>query len=973
MRANFGADNDCVDLVALPAWDWTLSMSSLWNSSTAHRLACMAATLAALLEPGCSRKFYRQRADVEVDGLLASKDHYEAWRIEGMNYYPDPRSRFASPGAQDKPPMPPDDPASMVEAPQPQKPGKQGLAYLEGGGYLELLSLWDGENRSELARRGQPDESLASDDERGTSRRGSGYGSDRWQSDKLLAQSLGQVEGAIDVRGESESAEAPKAYRVKLEQCCELGLINSREFQTRREQVYLAALPVTAERFAFAPQFFATEQAVREWTGADVPEGLRNRWRIDNELGVTKRFSTGALLLAKFANQTVVEMGNGSPRLLSPSLVSWDFFQPLFLGGGKAVTLEALTLAERQLLYEIRDYGRFRKQFYANIAAGVPVQTLGLTNVPAARPALGGLPGAGVSGAGDVQVSPGEGNLQRVGPQVFDAPNEGFLNNLLRSGILANERENVESLAGYYDQYREFQSVGDISELQVSLVRQQLITSQNRVIQAELSLRDGLDGFKLQLGVPPIIPIELDDSILGEQRGHLEKYQELTSQAADARRKVRKLASAVQEKDVRSEIMKIFEKSPIIRKTTIGRRTLEFMRDLSKMDNESLSASIKREMDNRRALEERKDLLGKQGEKIPVELSNSIRDAEVVVYALRFERNLRSYLQKLAAIRANPAAQREKGELLTAFEGVLEDFVLLFVQPRNELLADLKKNWPALPMICVEGTDLQRAPLDKALDAGVRYALLYRLDLMNARGELVDAWRQIAVAANSLMGALDVRYHGEALSPVDVARPLAFSGSRARHTLAVNAEVPLVRILERNAYRAALFNWQRQRRNLMAFEDTVALAVRKEIRGLRALSRNYELQKQIIELAYLNIDNALETLYAPVPGVQGAGSDGNQAALTTQLLNTQSSKIQAQNSLFTFWINYQQTRIQLYRDLELMPLDGRGVWIDDIATCQCAPTSLDGTGGQRENERLPSPKPEGNGSGGGNASPSGQP
>jgi hypothetical protein len=159
----------------------------------------------------------------------------------------------------------------------------------------------------------------------------------------------------------------------------------------------------------------------------------------------------------------------------------------------------------------------------------------------------------------------------------------------------------------------------------------------------------------------------------------------------------------------------------------------------------------------------------------------------------------------------------------------------------------------------------------------------------------------------------------------------------------------------------------------MALEDTVALAVRKEIRGLRALSRNYELQKQIIELAYLNIDNALETLYAPVPGVQGAGSDGNQAALTTQLLNTQSSKIQAQNSLFTFWINYQQTRIQLYRDLELMPLDGRGVWIDDIATCQCAPTSLNGTGGQRENERLPSPKPEGDGSGGGNASTSGQP
>lgn len=966
MRGEFGADNDSVGN-ADPSICLGQHMKPPWTHETIQRWACLGAFLVAMVVPGCSRKFFRQRADVEVDGVLASKDHYEAWRIEGMNYYPDPRSRFASPGSQDKPPMPPDDPASMVEAPQPQKPGKPGLAYLEGGGYLELLSLWDGENRAELAKKRQPDESLASDDESGTSRRGAGYGSDSWQPDKLLSQSLGQMEGAIDVRGESESPEAPKAYRVKLEQCCELGLINSREFQTKREDVYLAALPVTAERFAFAPQFFATEQAVREWAGSDVPEGLRNRWRIDNELGVTKRFSTGALLLAKLANQTVVEMGNGSPRLLSPSLVSWDFFQPLFLGGGKAVTLEALTLAERQLLYEIRDYGRFRKQFFANIAAGVPVQTLGLTNVPASRPSLGSLPGAGVSGAGDVQVSPGQGNQQRVGPQVFDAPNEGFLNNLLRSGILANERENVESLAGYYDQYREFQSVGDISELQVSLVRQQLISSQNRVIQAELSLRDGLDGFKIQLGVAPIIPLELDDAILGEQRRHLEKYQELTSQAADARRKVRKLADTSDGGQIRQEIMRVLEKSAIIRKTAVGRRTVELTMGLAKAGDEVLAASLKREMDNRRALEERKDLLGKKGERIPRELSDGIRDSEMMVYALRFERNLRAYISKLAASRDKPAGQRVKGELLTVFEGVLEDFVLLFVQPRNELLAELKRTWPPMPRICVEGEDLQRAPLDKALDAGVRFALLYRLDLMNARGELVDAWRQIAVAANSLMGALDVRYHGEALSPVDVARPLAFSGSRARHSLAINAEVPLVRILERNAYRAALFNWQRQRRNLMAFEDSIALAVRREIRSLRALSRNYELQKQIIELAYLNIDNALETLYAPVPGVQGAGSDGNQAALTTQLLNTQSNKIQAQNSLFTFWINYQQTRIQLYRDLELMPLDGRGVWADDIATCQCAPRGAGEPGFQREDERLPSPKPEGNGAGSGDA------
>jgi hypothetical protein len=37
------------------------------------------------------------------------------------------------------------------------------------------------------------------------------------------------------------------------------------------------------------------------------------------------------------------------------------------------------------------------------------------------------------------------------------------------------------------------------------------------------------------------------------------------------------------------------------------------------------------------------------------------------------------------------------------------------------------------------------------------------------------------------------------------------------------------------------------------------------------------------------------------------------------------------------WITYLNTRDQLYRDMELMPLDYRGVWIDNVATCECPP------------------------------------
>ena len=49
------------------------------------------------------------------------------------------------------------------------------------------------------------------------------------------------------------------------------------------------------------------------------------------------------------------------------------------------------------------------------------------------------------------------------------------------------------------------------------------------------------------------------------------------------------------------------------------------------------------------------------------------------------------------------------------------------------------------------------------------------------------------------------------------------------------------------------------------------------------------------------------------------------------MLNAQAGLNGAQNALFGLWINYLNTRIQLYRDLELMPLDFRGVWTDELA------------------------------------------
>jgi len=183
-------------------------------------------------------------------------------------------------------------------------------------------------------------------------------------------------------------------------------------------------------------------------------------------------------------------------------------------------------------------------------------------------------------------------------------------------------------------------------------------------------------------------------------------------------------------------------------------------------------------------------------------------------------------------------------------------------------------------------------------------------------------------------------------TPVGLAQPLAFDAHRTRQQLIFNTQLPLVRIQERNNYRACLINFQRSRRILQGAEDRLASDTRNEIRLLRQLEERYRIQQRQVELGYLGAENSLDTFKAPSqPGV--AATATSAAALTNQLIQAQNTLYMAQFNMTTIWINYLNTRLQLYRDMELMPLDYRGVWIDDIATRECTGGAAGGSSDPR--------------------------
>ena len=163
----------------------------------------------------------------------------------------------------------------------------------------------------------------------------------------------------------------------------------------------------------------------------------------------------------QLANQVVIDLGSKKPTV-AVSKLSLSVLQPFLRGGGLAVNLEDLTAAERNMLYAMRSYARFRKLFYVATVGG-PTGGLGLTNNPYGLQGLSVNLGRGIGG-----------NLT--------APVVGFLPLLQQSALIANQQRNVSALERLLRLYEAFREGGQQSDLQVGQVEVQLLNSRGSLL-----------------------------------------------------------------------------------------------------------------------------------------------------------------------------------------------------------------------------------------------------------------------------------------------------------------------------------------------------------------------------------------------------------------------------------------------------------------------------------------------------------
>jgi outer membrane protein TolC len=209
-------------------------------------------------------------------------------------------------------------------------------------------------------------------------------------------------------------------------------------------------------------------------------------------------------------------------------------------------------------------------------------------------------------------------------------------------------------------------------------------------------------------------------------------------------------------------------------------------------------------------------------------------------------------------------------------------------------------------------------------EQGIKIARQNRPDWMNARAALVDQWRQIEIAANALRSELNVRLNGDLGTVGD--NPFRFRDTNGRLSVGLEFDAPLTRVVERNAYRESLINYQRARRAYYQFEDRVAQNVRSVLRSTRLSQLNFEIRRAAVRVAIDQVEVARLNLQRP-PRVGEKGSESG-SNVGRDLVDALQRLLDAQNAFLRAWVDYEAQRLSLDFELGTMRLDENGMWID---------------------------------------------
>ena len=809
---------------------------------------------------GCHRGYYRRQADAEARRLVAEKTCDRRWDSADGSLEIVPESRMFNPFSSDHAPLPPDDPEShkLMHCVD----GREGFPHWHANGDTDHV-----ENPT-------------------------------WMS-YLPVNENGQVV-------------------LTLDRAFQLASIHAPVLQQQRETLYLSALDVSIQRFGFDTQLFAGHNSFITTQGRLRNPLLGSRTQLSRSLGVNggginlnRLGITGATFAAGLANSLVFNLAGNNTQTAS-SLFDFSIIQPLLRGAGRDRIMESLTQTERTLLANVRQFERFRRGFYLQIATGRAT-------------------GAGPNRTGDFLNLPAAASTQAG----------GYLGLLQQQQQIRNLEFNLRLLEAVLDQFRTFFEEDRINKLQIRQFEATVFQQQQNLLNTKVTYANTLDQFKQTLGLPPYLDVVIADPMLDRFKIIGDNISDRITDVSDLRMRAGAVINdqvdringfeKVTETDSPSDIKDIVSSVELLK--PIISAALATVQEVRNTD----FAEVSDDIDRLSALrEDRIAYLKKLSQdivsgKVDSEVEAQIFAADSIPNAADIKRDLSDKKELLDEIEADLQLVADQiGDLPSATQDMKDSEIVELINDNFQratpgILTELDGLILELSLLQAKArsNSIEIQKVDIGSEQAFEIARCLRRDWMNARASLVDDWRNIEFVADQLESQVDLVFEGDVGNTGDNPFRLRYETGQLR--AGIRFDAPIVRVAERNNYRQSLINYQQSRRRFYQFEDEVSRNLRQIIRNIDRNKVLFELNRQSIQV---NIDavelSRARLVQPPRPGAQSSFSDTTARDLSqaiTGLNNVQNQYVQA-------WVQYEVLRRSLDFDMGTMTLDPLGQWSD---------------------------------------------
>ena len=266
-----------------------------------------------------------------------------------------------------------------------------------------------------------------------------------------------EAEAPLDVDGVlGQFANVPAVGEVRVEKlslarALAIAVETSRSYLTEREGLLLQALTLSSTRRTFSPRLAATLGGVF----ADG-DSLRASRSVNFDAGVTQ--------ILPWGGSAALDLSSGLDYPGGPSPLDRKNFdtrlalrvsQPLLRGFGREVTLNPLIQSERDLVYRIRAFERFRESFSIDVASR-------------------------------------------------------FYDLVSQRQAIENQRQNLDGFIFNRRKAEALFAVGRTRELEVLRARRSELSSRNDLIGSQESYQLALDRFRIFLGMPGDIELDVE-------------------------------------------------------------------------------------------------------------------------------------------------------------------------------------------------------------------------------------------------------------------------------------------------------------------------------------------------------------------------------------------------------------------------------------------------------------------------------